>query len=224
MNWEELSVSTKQYEAVIFDLDGTLVDSMWIWKDIDEAYLIKHGYTLPPELQKEIEGMSTTETATYFKNRFDIEDSVEDIKSEWIAMAHDYYAHKIPLKSGAKEFMHKLHKNGVKLGVGTSNFREMTELVLKKHEVMGLVTSIRTSCEVEKGKPNPDVFLKVAEDLDVHPSKCLVFEDTHAGVIAANRAGMDVIAVYDDLSAPYKREIESDSIQMIKDFNELCIL
>ncbi len=76
-------------KAIIFDLDGTLVDSMWIWKQVDIDYLEKHGHPLPDDLQKDIEGMSFTETAQYFKNRFNIEDDIDDIKAEWNAMALD---------------------------------------------------------------------------------------------------------------------------------------
>ena len=80
---------------------------------------------------------------------------------------------------------------------------------------------MRTSCEVEKGKPSPDIFLKVADDLGIAPEKCLVFEDTHAGVIAAKRAGMRVIAVYDELSEPYQEAIKADADQFIYSFSEM---
>ncbi len=208
-------------KAVIFDLDGTLVDSMWIWKDIDIEYLKQHGYDLPDTLQKDIEGMSTTETAQYFKDKFNIPHDIDDIKKEWIHMAHDYYASKIPMKKGATEFIEYLVSKGIKIGIGTSNFRDLAELVLKAHDNLKYVDTLRTSCEVPKGKPSPDVFLKVAEDLRVTPSECLVFEDTHAGVIAGQRAGMRVVAVYDDLSAKYADEIKKDADHYILDYQEV---
>lgn len=212
------------YQAVIFDLDGTLVDSMWIWKDIDEAYLKGHGHTLPDDLQKDIEGMSTTETAQYFKDRFQITDTIDAIKAEWMDMARDYYAHRIPLRKGARSLIERLHQEGVKIGIGTSNFREMTELVLASHQISHLIHTIRTSCEVERGKPFPDVFLKVAEDLGVEPQACLVFEDTHAGVKAARAAGMDVIAIEDPLSLPYQEAIKEDATDYMRDFEGLTLI
>lgn len=200
----------KQYEAVIFDLDGTLVDSMWIWKQIDIEYLNEHGLDLPETLQHEIEGMSFTETAQYFKKTFALEEEVEAIKADWNKRAYDFYAYRIPLKEGAKTFLEKLKTQGLKLGLGTSNSRELAETVLNSCGVLDYFDSIRTSCEVEKGKPSPDIFLKVAEDLDIEPNKCLVFEDTLAGVMAAQGAGMDVISVYDESS-----DDKQDAIKMI---------
>ena len=84
-------------KAVLFDLDGTLVDSMWMWKDIDIEYLGKRGIALPESLQKDIEGMSLTETATHFKTRFQLPETLEEIKKEWMDMARDKYCHQVPL-------------------------------------------------------------------------------------------------------------------------------
>jgi len=194
-------------KAVIFDLDGTLVDSMWIWKQIDIEYLAKRSIELPEGLQKEIEGMSFTETAAYFKETFKLTDTIEEIKEEWRAIAFDFYRNKIDLKEGVREFIGLLKSRNIKIGIGTSNSRELALEVLKKHNIYECFDTLRTSCEVENGKPHPDVFLKVAEDLKVKPHECIVFEDTYAGVLAAKRAGMRVIAISDELSLPYKREI-----------------
>ena len=89
-------------EAVIFDLDGSLVDSMWIWKDIDIEYLGRFGLEPPAGLQSEIEGMSFSETAGYFKERFRLPDSVEKIKEDWNRMAWDKYMSQVPLKEGVR--------------------------------------------------------------------------------------------------------------------------
>ncbi|WP_432401925.1 HAD family hydrolase [Wukongibacter sp. M2B1] len=194
-------------KAVIFDLDGTIVDSMWIWKSIDIEYLAKRGYELPEDLQKAIEGKSFTETAIYFKQTFNLSDTIEEIKEEWNDMAYDFYRNRIDLKGGVKEFIELIKSKEIKLGLGTSNSRELAVEVLKKHDIYKHFDTIRTSCEVEKGKPHPHIFLKAAEDLKVKPDECIVFEDTYAGVLAAKRAGMRVIAISDELSIPYKEEI-----------------
>lgn len=204
--------------AVIFDLDGTLVDSMWIWKEIDIKYLEKRGIGLPDDLQKAIEGMSFTETANYFKDRFNLLDDIETIKLEWNDMAGLYYSNQIGLKKGVKEFLDLLKANNIKIGIGTSNSRELATMVLKKNDIYDYFDIIRTSCEVEKGKPFPDVFLKAAEDLGARPEECLVFEDTYAGVLAAKRASMKVIAISDELSLPYKSEIMTVADNYVDNF------
>lgn len=100
-------------KAVIFDLDGTLVDSMWMWKAIDIEYLTKKGTAIPEDIeafQDELEGKGFTETAVFFKERFQIEDSLEEIKRTWILMAEDKYCREVPLKPGVLEFLEELKK------------------------------------------------------------------------------------------------------------------
>ncbi len=103
----------KHAKAVLFDLDGTLVDSMWMWKDIDMEYLGKYGITLPPELQEYIEGMSFSEVSAYFKETFKIKESLEEIKSEWVSMAKYKYTHEVPLKPGALRFLKHLKEQRI---------------------------------------------------------------------------------------------------------------
>lgn len=212
----------KDIEAVIFDLDGTLVDSMWIWKQIDIDYLEKRGIELPEDLQKTIEGMSFTETAQYFKDRFQLTEDLEEIKKEWMGMAEDFYANQIPLKEGVWTFLSTLRRMNIKMGIGTSNAKDLAQRVIERHNILPFFHSIRTSCEVEKGKPHPDIFLKVAEDLNTKPEACLVFEDTYAGVLAAKRAGMKVIAIADASSVEYKEEICSLADRYIESFEEVA--
>lgn len=215
----------KNFEAVIFDLDGTLVDSMWIWKQIDLEYLERKDVYASDELlenvQKDIEGMSFTETANYFKDRFNIEDSVEDIKHEWHEMSEEFYSERIKLKEGVLHLLKRIKQQNLKLGIGTSNSRELAEMVIKSNEIDDYFETLITSCDVKKGKPNPDVFLKVAEHLKVNPENCLVFEDTHAGVLAAKKAGMTAIAIYDKVSEPYMDEIKKDADDYIMTYTDL---
>ncbi len=192
-------------EAVLFDLDGTLVDSMWMWSAIDIEYLGRHGLTLPRDLQKAIEGMSFSETAVYFKKRFSLPEPLEEIKAEWIAMSKEKYAHEVPLKHGAREFLEYLKNHGYKAGIATSNGRELLDAVVEGQGLSPYFQCLMTSCEAGAGKPAPDVYLKVAEELDVDPKNCLIFEDTPAGVRAGKAAGAKVCSIY-DLSAKDRQE------------------
>ncbi len=190
----------KKVKAVIFDLDGTLVDSMWMWKQIDIEYLGKYGIELPETLQKDIEGMSFSETAVYFKETFRLPQSTDQIKEEWNQMAHDKYATQVPLKPGVRELLDYCKQEGLRLGIATSNSRELAETVIRVLGIDRYFDCIKTACEVEKGKPSPDIYLAVAENLDTEPEECLVFEDVVMGILAGKAAGMKVCAVGDGYS------------------------
>ena len=186
--------------AVIFDLDGTLVDSMWIWKAIDIEYLGRYGISLPDDLQKSIEGMGFSETAHYFKERFQIPDSIEEIKSTWNHMARHVYESRVPLKEGAFAFLNYLKGKNFKIGIATSNSRELVTIILKKHNILNIFDTVVTSCDVAAGKPSPDIYLKAAKDMNVTANKCLVFEDVPMGILAGKNANMTVCAVEDEFS------------------------
>ncbi|MEG0688630.1 MAG: HAD family phosphatase [Hungatella sp.] len=193
-------------KAVIFDLDGTLVDSMWMWKDIDIEFLTAYGYSCPDDLQKEIEGMSFSETAVYFKNRFELPLALEEIKAIWTKMSLSKYRDEVPLKQGVLEFLQHIKNLGLKAGIATSNGRDMVDAVINSLEIGSYFQVITTACEVAAGKPQPDIYLKVAQHLRVDPEDCLVFEDIPAGILAGKRAGMTVCAIEDDFSKDMREE------------------
>ena len=196
----------KGKKAVLFDLDGTLVDSMWMWKKIDIEFLARFGHECPGDLQKAIEGMSFSETAVYFKERFQIPLSLEEIKACWTQMSIDKYRNEVPLKHGAFEFLQYCKDNGIRTGIATSNGREMVDAVIESLNMGEYLQVVTTACEVNAGKPEPDIYLEVARRLSVEPEECLVFEDIPAGILAGKRAGMTVIAVEDDFSKAMKEE------------------
>lgn len=214
---------SKDIKAVIFDLDGTLIDSMWLWKQIDIDYLGKHNLEFPHDLQSAIEGMSFTETALYFKETFQLPYTIEEIKREWNEMAWYKYTHEVPLKDGVGLFLDYLKMKNIKMGIATSNSRELVDLVVEKLGIKGYFHSIRTSCEVTKGKPSPDIYLLVANDLDVKAEECLVFEDVIHGIMAGINAGMKVCAVYDDFSKDVTDEKVRLADYFINSFNEIVM-
>ena len=211
-------------DAVIFDMDGSLVDSMWLWKSIDIEYLGRYGIPLPEDLQSRIEGMSFSETAVYFKEHFDIPDSLEEIKASWNRMAWDKYMNEVPLKPGIPEFLNGCRENGIKLGIATSNSRELVENVAEVHNLRTYFTSIVTGCDVARGKPSPDIYLEVARQLEVVPARCLVFEDIVPGILAGKHAGMRVCAVEDAYSLQSRKEKKELADYYIDNFSELFTL
>ncbi|MDE6950439.1 MAG: pseudouridine synthase [Lachnospiraceae bacterium] len=214
--------SLKDIEAVIFDVDGTMADSMWVWKKIDREYLSKFDITLPDMLQAEIEGRSFYETAVYFKEHFGLADSLEKIMADWNDMAREKYEKEVPLKSGVRDFMELCKDKGIKMGIATSNSRELFEIVERVHGLTEYISSIRTGSEVPRGKPAPDIYLAVAKQLQTDPAKCLVFEDLPAGIMAGRNAGMKVCAVQDAYSLDYDQEKRELADYYIEEFGQVA--
>ena len=220
-------------KAMLFDLDGTLVDSMWMWEAIDIEFLGAYGYECPDDIQRAIEGMSFSETAVYFKERFDLPLSLDEIKAVWTrmsmkarqkrssSMSIDKYRHEVPLKPGVLEFLKYCKENGIRTGIGTSNGSEIVDAVLTSLKVKEYFDAVVTACEVAHGKPEPDIYLEVAKRLGVQPENCLVFEDIPAGIMAGKAAGMPVIAMEDDFSADLMDEKRALADAVISDYREL---
>ncbi len=190
----------KDIEAVIFDLDGTVIDSMWMWEAIDVEYLARFNIPFVKDYQKDIEGMSFNETAVYFKEHFKIPDSLEKMKSDWNDMAWHKYEYEIEPKPGVVDFLEKLKKKGIKTGIGTSNSIELCNLILESKNLAGYFDVVHTANEVKSGKPSPDIYQLVAKSLNVEPSKCIVFEDLYQGICAGKSAGMRTCAIADEYS------------------------
>lgn len=211
----------KDKKAVIFDFDGTLVDSMWMWGEIDIEYLARFHIAVPDTLQLDIAGMSFSETAVYFKETFQIPDSLDEIKKTWNDMAMYKYTHEVPMKPGAMEFLKRLKEAGIRMGIATSNSKELVEASVEALGLTEFFDEIHTSCEVAKGKPAPDIYLLVADRLGVEPKDCLVFEDISEGILAGKRAGMQVCAVEDEFSLPMTEEKKKLADYYIVSYDEV---
>lgn len=217
----ELRKIFTRYDAVIFDMDGTLVDSMWVWEEIDRDFFRSRGMEFPDTLHKEIEGMSFTETAEYFVKTYHMAETVEEVKAVWNRMAMEKYRTKTPLKPGALPFLELLKQNGLSTGIATSNSTLLVDVFLKARHLNGMIDAVTTSCEVNRGKPAPDVYLATAGKLGVAPESCLVFEDLPMGILAGKNAGMDTCAVEDAYSAELWEEKKQMADYFISDFTDI---
>lgn len=212
----------KGIKAVIFDIDGTLLDSMGIWTDIDDIFVEKYKLNPPDTFHSGMEGKSYSETAEYFLELFpELPHTSEELQEEWYHMAVDIYRKDVKMKQGAYEFLHDLKEKGFKLGLATSNQRELATVGLEAHGVFELFDVLRTACEVKAGKPAPDVYLSVAEELGVSPSGCLVFEDVPMGILAGKNAGMKVCAVDDWFSASQNEKKKQLADYFIHNYDDI---
>lgn len=208
-------------KAAIFDLDGTLIDSMWVWGKIDENYFRCRNMDLPKNLKTQIEHLSFDETAAYFKSNFGILDTIEEIKNEWYDFAYVQYLNNVKLKPGVVEFLSLLKTMNIKIALATSNSKSLLEVVLKSNGIYHYFDSITLTDEVSRGKNFPDVYLLAAEKLGVKPAQCVVFEDILPAVKGAKLAGMKVVGVYDDSSKDQKEDIISNADMYILEYNDL---
>ncbi|MCK5763775.1 MAG: HAD family phosphatase [Clostridiales bacterium] len=209
-------------KAVIFDMDGTLLDSLWVWKEIHEDF--KKKYKLRYEesaMRREIDGMSFLEVAEYFKTNYGMQQSCEQISDEWVEMAVDYYRNKVEIKKNAVEFMKLLKDKDIKIGISTSNLPELVNEVIDRYGLNEYIGAFTSASEVEAGKPHPAVYLKSAERLNVVPSDCIVFEDIPQGVMGAKNAGMQVCGVYDKDNGPTVNETKELADYFIYGYDEV---
>jgi len=210
----------KAYKACIFDLDGTLLDSMGVWDQIDIDFLAKRGIKLPSDYMSAISSMTYHEAAAYTIKRFALPDSVDGLNREWNDMAAYAYGSTVRMKPHAKEYLTALRDRGVKLAVATSLFPDLCDSVLRNNGIDNLFHVICNTNELGCGKSRPDVFLIAAEKIGVTPGDCLVFEDILTAVKTAKSAGMDVCAVYDRTSENNWEEIKKTADYAIVDFRD----
>ena len=205
-------------KGVIFDLDGTIIDSMWVWDKIDFDFLSKRNISVPNNLKSEIEHFGFNETAHYFKTTFELVESVDDIKKEWMDMAFKEYSEHIKLKPGIKTFLDMLKNTNIKIGLATSNCHHLLEPVLKNNNIYHYFDAITITDEVSRGKSFPDVYLLSCSKLGLAPNQCAVFEDILPAIKGAKSAGMKVIAIEDQYCDYSKDDLLKYADEYISDY------
>lgn len=208
-------------EGLIFDMDGTLLDSMGMWDNIDQIYLKQLNLDVPNNLKAEIEHLSFHKTAKYFKERFNISDSVSKIEHDWYTMALSIYKNKKMIKPYVKEFLSIVKSRKIKICLATSNYMETARTALKTNKIYNFFDSISVTDEVEHDKDFPDVFILSSKKLGIPPENCVVFEDSLPAIMSAKSANMKVIAVKDSHSIHSLKSMLKHCDAGISSFKEL---
>ncbi|MCI6215555.1 MAG: HAD family phosphatase [Mollicutes bacterium] len=216
MGLKELVDNSK---AIIFDLDGTLIDSMNVWSDIDKEFFKMHDLPFEEDYQKEIGHKGLKEIAAYTKTRYNLKESEDEIVTIWLDMAKEAYAYKIPLKEGVKSFLEYLQSKNIKMGIATSNSLELTELVLKHHDIYKYFSKVVTVNELKTNKGSPDIYLHISDSFGLVPSECIVFEDLLTGIKTAKKAGYKVVGVKEISSLDKEKEIREIADLYISNYN-----
>lgn len=209
------------FKGAIFDLDGTLLDSMRVWKSVDEQFFERRGIAMPTDYGESVKNMHFPTAAAYTKDRFSLPDSEESIMNEWHSLCLEAYENHIKLKDGAAEYLLSLREKGIKIAYATSNSETLCEAVLRANGVWNMFNAKAYSEETGKNKTEPDVYLLAAERLGLTPSECAVFEDIAVGAESAKRGGFAVCGVYDKTSEKDAEKIKSVADMYIESFREL---
>ena len=209
------------FDAALFDLDGTLIDSKGVWARIDAEFLLRRGITPPDDYMKAVSSKKFSEAAVYTIARFGLDDTVEGLSAEWLEMARHEYGTNIFLKPGAAGYLRALKKAGVRLGTVSGLPHALSDAVLEHNGVRGLFDAFTSADDSPRGKEFPDVYRLAASRLGVAPARCVVFEDVLACAISAREAGMTVCALWDGQSEADWEALGRVAATCARSFDEL---
>ena len=202
----------------IFDMDGTLIDSMVFWKNLATEYLTSKGILqIPADILEQIKPMTMSESAALFRREFGL---TGDVEAQMNEMMEDHYRNVIPLKPGAWEYLENLHRQGVRMCVASATAEHLMESCLTRLGVRQYFEFL-LSCEtVGAGKRSPLVYQEAARRLGAVPGQIAVYEDALYAVQTAKAAGFHVVGVYDDSAADSWQAIEQESDEVILNWEE----
>lgn len=194
-------MAERLFDGAIFDMDGTLLDSMGVWAEVDRAFLARRGIPLTRDYVEALAAMSFAEAADYTIARYGLNEKKDDIYAEWDDLARDAYAHHVLLKPGAGDYLRRLKAQGIKIALATAATAAYYEPALGRNGVLSLFDAFCTTQEAGEGKHSPAVFFLAAKKLGISPDRCAVFEDVLQGINSAKSAGMLAYGIYDASSA-----------------------
>jgi len=203
----------RPFRAVIFDLDGVLADSEAWWNQIDAKLLAQYGVTYRGEYHRNVLGVSYRLAVEFYKNVFRISASVEELMRNRGEIATEFFANRVGLFPSAKATLEELRDMKLRLAVATSSVSASARPFLERTRISSFFDVIVTGDEIERGKPHPDIYLRIAEKLGIPAGACLVIEDAVSGVLAAKAARMRVAAIPDTRFVdPHDYEKEADYV------------
>ena len=203
----EKMTGTRNIEGAIFDMDGTLLDSMPVWEHVSEKYLARNGIKAEENLSEILFSLSMEQGAAYIKKTYQLEQNLEEIVAGVNAIAAEAYETSIPLKKGAAELLEKLAERGIKMAVATSTDRPLAEAALKRTGIYDYFEQIFTCTEVGAGKVRPDIFDAARNKLGSRKCATWVFEDAQYAIETARAAGYRTVGIYDERSKKVQSQI-----------------
>lgn len=208
-------------QMLIFDMDGTLIDSNGIWRGVDEAFLAKRGYPYTEEYCAGVAHTIFPLAAEFTKRYCHLSESIEDIMAEWMNMAGDMYATKVPVKSGVMDYLEKCRAKGETMIVLTSSVPSHCHAALNKLGLMPYFSRIFFAHDLNMEKSNPEIYHIVAEEMGVKEKDCTFYDDSIEACRAAKKAGLTVIGVHDSVFFQAEKEMREICDQYILSFEEL---
>lgn len=184
-------------KGAIFDVDGVLLNSMPVWENLGELYLNSLGLEAEKDLGEILFTMSLEEGAEYLITQYGIDKSVEEVVNGLNREVRDFYAEKVPLKEGVRQYLSEFRERGIPMVIATSGDRKNTEAALRRLKVLSYFQGIYTCSEIGIGKDQPDIYFAAALQLDTEPGETWVFEDAFHALRTAHSAGFKTVAVYD---------------------------
>lgn len=213
-------MNEKQYRGAIFDMDGTLTDSMYIWDVAGETYLRNQGKEPASDLWEQLRPLSLVQAAELFQREYGITDTVPEILKGFDRVVETEYRTNVVLKDGVRELLEALRDKGIVMSVATSSPLEIVLMVLERLGILPYFSHVVTCGDVGKGKEHPEVYDQAARLMGTSRSTTLVFEDALHAVTTASRAGYYVVGVYDESEGIDEDRIMPLCSQYVKSLRE----
>lgn len=185
------------FKGAIFDMDGTILESMGIWRDITLKFMAERNFTITDDELMIYKDMTVEESMPAIKEKYNLPETAAELKAEFSRLGYNAYMYEVQAKPYIKEYMQKLKREGVKIAIATSGYRTLCEGAMKRLGMLDMIDAFALSSEVGVNKSNPDVYLLAAERIGIEPSECMVFEDILIGINGAKKGGMQTTAIYD---------------------------